>query len=99
MAKLTDDEQSLLDELTAKASAPDAEDWELEIFDGAKGARLPISKGGKWLYDNFGIGDPPAAPSAPNSGTGGDGGQDGGQGESPNAPERRSYFGKKQAGS
>jgi hypothetical protein len=100
VAKLSADEQSLLDELTAKASQPDADDdWELEIFDGAKGARLPISKAGNWLYQNFGIGDPPAsaAPAASDGGQGADGGQGDG-GARGKAPERKSYFGKQKAG-
>lgn len=94
MGKLTDDEQTLLDNLQAKINAPDAEDWEVEIFDGAKGARLPISKGARWLYDNFGIGDPPATPPDAGDGAGGDGGQ----GDGKSDPARRSYFGKKNAG-
>jgi hypothetical protein len=100
---LSADEQKLLDELTAKASAPDADDdWELEIFDGAKGARLPISKAGAWLHQNFGIGDAPAAPA---TGAAGDAGQgqgqrDGGQGQAggQTGAARKSYFGKKAAG-
>jgi hypothetical protein len=92
---LSADEQKLLDELTAKASAPDADDdWELEIFDGARGARLPISKAAGWLHQNFGIGDAPA-PAAPAAGDGGQG--DGGQGDG-QAAGRKSYFGKKAAG-
>jgi hypothetical protein len=101
---LTGDEQKLLDELTAKASAPDADDeWELEIFDGAKGARLPISKAAGWLHQNFGIGDAPASPS-PAAGAAGDAGQgqgDGGQGQAGGGQAgaaRKSYFGKKAAG-
>lgn len=60
---LSADEKKLLDELTLKASAPDAEDWDLEIFDMGtqKGARLPVSKAGNWLYETFGIGEAPAA--------------------------------------
>src|SRR5487761_918723 len=96
---LSADEQKLLDELTAKASAPDADDdWELEIFDGPKGARLPISKAAGWLNQNFGIGDPPAAPAAgAGAGAAGDAGQgqgDGGQGGQAGGPARKSYFGK-----
>jgi hypothetical protein len=91
---LTSDEQKLLDELTAKASAPDADDFEIEIFSGDKGARVPISKAGKWLFDNFGIGDAPAAPAADSAG----GDQaDKGDKQQAGAPARGSYFGKKAA--
>jgi hypothetical protein len=74
---LTADEQALLDELTAKASQPDADDtFEVEIFSGDRGARLPYNRASKWLSDNFGIGDLTAAAAA------GDGAQaDGGQGD------------------
>jgi hypothetical protein len=93
---LSADEKQLLEELTARAAEPDAEDdWELEIFDGTKGARIPISKGAKWLFDNFGIGDAPAPPAGD-----GDGGQDGGDGgaggKAPAA--RQSLFAKRAAG-
>jgi hypothetical protein len=60
---LTPDERKLLEELTAKANSPDAEDFEIEIFSGDKGARIPFSQGAKWLHETFGIGDAPAAPA------------------------------------
>jgi len=93
---LTADEQKLLDELTAKASQPDADsDYEIEIFSGDKGARIPFSQGRAWLFKEFGIGDPPAAPA----GDAGDGGQDPGDGKTPGkkTPGVRAagYFGKK----
>jgi hypothetical protein len=58
---LSDKEKTLLEELTLKANSPDADDWDLEIFDlsSNKGARLPVSKAGNWLYDTFGIGNAP----------------------------------------
>lgn len=95
MGKLTDDEQKLLDELTARANEPDAEDFEVEIYDttNGKGARLPISKGQKWLYDNFGIGDPP-----PNAEPAADEGKPGKARKEPEASsQRQGYFGR-QAG-
>jgi hypothetical protein len=89
---LSSDEQKLLDELTAKAAAPDADDFEIEIFSGDKGARIPISKATKWLSDNFGIGDPPAAAAADGAGDQGDGGKPA------LPPARQGYFSKKAAG-
>jgi hypothetical protein len=62
MAKLTEDEQKLLDELTQRASEPDEDDsYEIEIYDTSKGrgARVPYRQGKKWLYENFGLGDAP----------------------------------------
>jgi hypothetical protein len=94
---LSADEQKILDELTAKAAEPDADSaYEVEIFSGEKGARIPISEARDWLRENFGIGAAPAAADA-----GGDGGQ--GQGKAPKKtaaaePARMSYFGKKTAG-
>ena len=67
MAKLTKEEQALLDELTQRASEPDADDdFEIEVYDtsAGRGARVPFSKASKWLFDNFGIGDPPPAESS-----------------------------------
>jgi hypothetical protein len=64
MAKLTDDERKLLDDLTARAAEPDADDdFEIEVYDttNGKGARLPFSKAADWLYSTLGIGDAPAA--------------------------------------
>jgi hypothetical protein len=56
---LTDDEKSLLEQLTQKSKEADAEkDFEIEVYskDG-HGARIPFSHGKKWLFDNFGIGE------------------------------------------
>jgi hypothetical protein len=63
MGKLTPEQAKQLAELQAQADAPDDEDFEVEIFDGDKGARVPYSKGKSWLSKTFGIdlGDPPAA--------------------------------------
>ncbi len=81
MARLTAEQQKQLDDLTKLAEAPDEEDFEVEIFDGDKGARVPYSKGRSWLQKTFGIdlGDPPADDGG---GADGDGGQadDSGQG-------------------
>lgn len=60
---LTDDEKSLLEKLTAKSKESDADDFEIEVYDtgSGKGARLPFSRGSKWLLENLGIGDAPDA--------------------------------------
>lgn len=76
MAKLNDDERKLLEELTARANEPDADDdFEIEVYDttAGKGARIPFSRGKSWLFDTFGIGDAPAAEGA---GEGGGAGKD-----------------------
>lgn len=85
---LSADEKKLLEELTLRSQQPDAEDFEIEIFDGSRGARIPFSQGSKWLHEVFGIGDAPAPPAADE----GDG--DDGKG----APAPKSYFGKKATG-
>jgi hypothetical protein len=48
---LTPEQQAQLDELTALAAAPasEDEDYEIEIYDGNRGARLPYSKGKGFL--------------------------------------------------
>ena len=63
MAKLTKEQQQQLDELTALASAPEEEEFDVQIWDGDKGAQVPYSKGRSWLQKTFGIdlGEPPAA--------------------------------------
>jgi hypothetical protein len=99
MAKLTDDERKLLDELTARAAEPDAdEDFEIEVYDttNGKGARLPFSKGSRWLFDTFGIGEPPAAPEPGPEGARSDARAGGGK-KDPEPPARQGYFGR-QAG-
>jgi hypothetical protein len=69
---LSKEEQDQLDALTAKANEPDPqEDFEMEIYDGPKGARVPYSKGRSWLQTHFGIDlDPDPATES------GDGGKD-----------------------
>jgi len=76
---LTPDEQKLLDELTARAAEPDAADFEVEIFSGDKGARIPLAHAKGWLYKEFGIGEPPTPPAG--QGKEGDQGKDGDQGK------------------
>ncbi len=69
MARLTAEQQKQLDDLTKLAEAPDEEDFEVEIFDGDKGARVPYSKGRSWLQKTFGIdlGEPPSEEEEPES--------------------------------
>jgi hypothetical protein len=64
---LSEDEKALLEELNRKSQEPDAEDFEIEVYDtnGGKGARIPFSKGKSWLFDNFGIGEAPVERAAP----------------------------------
>jgi hypothetical protein len=53
---LSAEEKAQLDALTAKANEPEPDDdFEMEIYDGPKGARVPYRKGRKWLQDNFNI--------------------------------------------
>ena len=92
MAKLNDDEKKLLEELTARANEPDADDdFEIEVYDtsAGKGARIPFSKGKSWLFDTFGIGESPAAPEG--------GGEGGAGGDAPPAGPAggKGYFGRK----
>jgi hypothetical protein len=78
---LTSDERKLLDELNEKAKQPDAAaDFEIEVYNEGKGARLPFSQGRKWLMENFGIGaDETSDEGAGGSGaSGGEGGSTGG---------------------
>jgi hypothetical protein len=60
---LSDEEKQQLAALQAKENEPDADDYDIEIWDetGA-GARIPYSKGRSWL-NRFGI-DLPDAPEA-----------------------------------
>jgi len=71
MAKLTPEQQAQLDQLTALAAADDDDNFEIEIFEGDKGARVPYRKGRGWLERTFGIdvGDPPAAAAGDAGGT------------------------------
>lgn len=63
MGKLTPEQAKQLADLQAQADAPDDEDFDVEIWEGDKGARVPYSKGRGWLSKTFGfeLGDPPAA--------------------------------------
>jgi uncharacterized membrane protein YgcG len=90
---LNNDEKKLLEELTARASAPDEDDdFEIEVYDttAGKGARIPYGKGKNWLHEVFGIGEAPAAP-------GGGGGDGGGSGEGA-PPAGSAGGGKKNSG-
>ena len=53
MPKLTKAERA---ELEAKLAADDAsdDDFDIEIWEGDKGARVPYSKGGSWFERTFG---------------------------------------------
>jgi hypothetical protein len=82
---LSDQEKTLLEELTRKAAEADAEDFEVEIFSGDKGARVPLAKAAGWLYKEFGIGEDP------NAGKGDQG--DGDQGDTKPKGAPRSLFG------
>lgn len=76
MAKLSAEEQKLLDDLNAKANEEDPDDkFEIEIYDTSqgKGARIPFSHGKKWLFDTFGVGDAPAPKEGEGDGKSGDG--------------------------
>lgn len=75
---LTPDEQATLDALTKKMSEPDADDFEVEIFSGDKGARLPLKAAANWLHKEFGIGEAPAAPAGAKPGDDGKTGDDDG---------------------
>ena len=74
MGKLTKDEAAALAKLQAKAEAPDEPGFDIEIWDGDRGAKVPFDLGKKWLRETFGfdIGGEPGD---------GDGDGDGGQGE------------------
>jgi hypothetical protein len=63
MGKLTPEQARQLKELQDQADAPDEDDFDVEIWDGDKGARVPYSKGRSWLEKTFkfDLGDPPAA--------------------------------------
>ncbi len=97
MAKLTEEQQRQLQELTALKDAPDDDsEFEVEIWnEKGQGARIPYGKGRSWLQQNFGIDlDPPPDP---------DGQGPGGNGQPPPDPEATArprtsgkYFGGKQ---
>jgi hypothetical protein len=103
VAKLSDEEQSALDKLMAKASAPDEPDDVIEIFSGDKGARIPWSKGADWLQREFGIGPAPDGQDGDGDGAADDSGQQPRTGKKPavkvtpggqqqQQPRRGSYF-------
>ena len=71
MAKLSPEDRARLEALLAADN--DDDDFEVEIFAGDKGARVPYSRAADWLHREFGIG--PAPEGA------GDGGQGQGQGQ------------------
>ena len=53
---LSDEEKATLEALTKKANEPDDEDnFEIEIYDGQRGARVPYRKGRGYLQEHFGI--------------------------------------------
>lgn len=80
---LSKEEKEQLDALTKKANEPDEPDFEIEIYDGPKGARLPYSRGRTYLQTHFGIDlDPdPAKESDGDQGTAAEG--ENGQGKKP----------------
>jgi hypothetical protein len=62
MGKLTPEQANQLKDLQAQADAPDEEDFDIEIWEGDRGARVPYSKGKGFLAKlGIDIGDPPAA--------------------------------------
>jgi hypothetical protein len=69
---LSDEEKATLEALTQKANEPDEPtDFEIEIYDGSKGARIPYSRGRKYLQDHFGIDlDPEPGEGATDDGKG-----------------------------
>lgn len=53
---LSDEEKATLEALTKKANEPDDDDnFEIEIYDGQRGARVPYRKGRGYLQEHFGI--------------------------------------------
>jgi hypothetical protein len=62
MGKLTPEQAKQFKDLQALADAPDDEDFDIEIWEGDKGARVPYSKGKGFLAKlGIDVGDPPAA--------------------------------------
>jgi hypothetical protein len=69
---LSDDEKKLLAELQAREAEPDfdPDDFEVELYnEQGRGTRIPYKRGKSWLYENFGIGDPPEPPSQEEGGS------------------------------
>lgn len=94
MAKLTDDQQKQLDELIAMRDAPDDEDFEIEIRNGDKSARIPYHKGRRYLQQHFGI-DLDEPPADDTGEPGDDTADDTGKPKSRNADRvSNRYFGK-----
>jgi hypothetical protein len=72
---LSDEEKAQLAALMEKEKQADPEDdFEIEIYDGAKGARLPYSKGRSFLQQ-FGIGLDPDPETESDQGEGDKGGK------------------------
>jgi hypothetical protein len=67
---LSAEEKAQLDALMAKDKEPDPDDdFEIEIYDGSKGARLPYRRGRSYLQEHFGIDlDPDPGKDAGDSG-------------------------------
>lgn len=91
---LTPDQQKQLDKLTALANADDDdEDYEIEIREGDRSARVPYRKGKDWLETHFGISLAP-----PSDDAGNDDGNDNGGGDDTNSKSKsrtsQKYFGK-----
>lgn len=55
MTKLTPEKRAELEALLAADDDADDDDFEVEIQDGDKRARVPYSKGRSWLQTAFGI--------------------------------------------
>ena len=55
MAKLTPEKRAELEAALAADDADDEDDFEIEIRDGDKAARVPYSKGRAYLQKHFGI--------------------------------------------
>jgi hypothetical protein len=86
VAKLTREEiKADLERQLAELDEEDNDDFEVEIFDGHKGARVPYSKAKPWLSTTFGIDLKP-----PGDGDKGDKGDKGGKGPQGEPGSRRS---------
>jgi hypothetical protein len=55
MAKLTAEKRAELEAMLAADDQDDADDFEIEIRDGDKAARIPYSRGRSYLQQHFGI--------------------------------------------
>lgn len=67
MGKLTPEQARQLADLQAQADAPDDDEkFNVQIWDGDKGAEVPFSQAKSWLSKTFGfdLGDPPAGDAA-----------------------------------